>query len=81
MLDKNYPPPQEEPSAAPPSAAADARDIGNDDPDDTLPNLDEPNLDDTLPLSDDGQPENYEVDPVEDMEKPATNQILLDKYF
>ena len=69
LLEKNYPPPEEKPSSA---THADGS---------MVESLDDPNLDDTLPLSDDGEPENINLDAVEDLHKPATNQVLLDKYF
>ena len=68
LLDKNYPPPEEKPSSATPADGS------------MVESLNDPELDDTLPLSD-GEPENINLDAVEDMHKPATNQVLLDKYF
>ena len=70
LLDKNYPIPDVEPSAT---------------PDFDLGDLDDEDLDDTIPLSvsDAGEPENIMVDenPVEEMDKPATHQVLLDIFF
>ena len=70
LLEKNYPPPEDKPAT---QAATNDGSMHE--------SLDDPNLDDTLPLSDDWEPENINLDAVEDLHKPATNQVLLDKYF
>ena len=74
LLEKNYPIPDVDPS---PTPACDLGDLGN---------LDDEDLDDTIPLSvsDAGEPENIvanPLNPLEEMEAEATNQVLLEKYL
>ena len=77
LVEKNYPIPVVEPSIAPAFDAGDLDDAGN---------LEDEELDDTIPLSvsDAGEPENIvanPLNPLEEMEAEATNQVLLEKYL